>query len=126
MSKTYRVTSAGVNPAADRAHRERMYYISMGLRVPCVLSLFWVHGWWVLLSAAGAIILPWFAVMIGNAVAHGGGEDVDAPEPLQLEALPVADDADGDSNRPQAQPVIVVDVDPQRRSESRDSSGDAA
>ncbi|MBC9943916.1 DUF3099 domain-containing protein [Leucobacter sp. cx-328] len=125
MSKTYRVTSAGVNPAADRAHREKMYYISMGLRVPCVLSLFWVQGWWVLLSAAGAIILPWFAVMIGNAVAHGGGEEVDAPEPLQLEPLVAEEELAGESH-PQAQPVIVVDVDPQRRSGSRDSEGDDA
>lgn len=125
MSKTYRVTSAGVNPAADRAHREKMYYISMGLRVPCVLSLFWVQGWWVLLSAAGAIILPWFAVMIGNAVAHGGGEEVDAPEPLQLEPLVAEEELAGEPH-PQAQPVIVVDVDPQRRSGSRDSEGDDA
>src|SRR5690554_4860116 len=72
MAKSYSVTSAGVNPAEDRAHRMRMYFIAMSLRVACVASLFWVRGWWVLLAAAGAVLLPWFAVMVGNAVAHGG------------------------------------------------------
>ena len=82
MAKSYSVTSAGVNPTEDRAHRMRMYFIAMSLRVLCVVSLFWVRGWWVLAVAAGAILLPWFAVLVGNAVAHGGEETPDAPDPL--------------------------------------------
>lgn len=113
MQKTYRVTSAGVNPDADRAHRERMYYLSMGIRVVCVVSFFWVHGWWILIPAIGSIVLPWFAVMIGNAVAYGGGEEVDAPEPLQLTRPASAND--GEDEAFASPPVIVIDVDPTRR-----------
>ncbi len=112
MPQTYSVTSAGVNPAEDRAHRMRMYFLAMVLRVLCVVSLFWVRGWWVLLVAAGAVILPWFAVMVGNAVAHGGGDAPDAPEPAQLEAAPEA------SGAAAASELIVVDVEPARRADS--------
>ena len=111
MAKSYSVTSAGVNPTEDRAHRMRMYFIAMSLRVLCVVSLFWVRGWWVLAVAAGAILLPWFAVLVGNAVAHGGEETPDAPDPLQLragEAEIVPESA--------ASTLLVVDVNPERRS----------
>ncbi|MGJ0204561.1 DUF3099 domain-containing protein [Leucobacter sp. gxy201] len=110
MSKSYSVTSAGVNPAQDRAHRMRMYYVAMVLRVLCVISLFWVRGWWVLLVGIAVAVLPWFAVMVGNAVAHGGEVEPDAPEPLQLQASTAPaprEDA--------AETLIVVDVEPARR-----------
>ncbi|WP_024355850.1 DUF3099 domain-containing protein [Leucobacter chironomi] len=110
MAKSYSVTSAGVNPAEDRAHRMRMYFVAMSLRVACVTSLFWVRGWWVLLAAAGAVFLPWFAVMVGNAVAHDGGQAPDAPEPLMLEGA--APEAPIDAP---AETLLVVDVEPERR-----------
>lgn len=111
---SYRVTSAGVNPTEDRAHRMKMYFIAMTLRLACVLSLFWVTGWWLVFPIVGAIVLPWFAVMVGNAVAHGGEETVSTPDPLELapgegEDAPAADhDA--------ASELLIVDVEPVRRS----------
>ncbi|WP_427868955.1 DUF3099 domain-containing protein [Leucobacter luti] len=122
MQKSFSVTSAGVNPAEDRAHRMRMYFIAMTLRVACVASLFWLRGWWVLLAAAGAVLLPWFAVMVGNAVAHNPGEAPDAPAPQQLEGgapapEPVARPADA---------VIVVDAEPVRRGADPGSGSGAA
>jgi hypothetical protein len=36
-----------------------------------VLMLF-VHGWWLLVCAAGAIVLPYFAMIVANV--HGTGE----------------------------------------------------
>ena len=110
MAKSYRVTSAGVNPAEDRAHRQRMYYISMILRVVCVASLFWVTGWWVLVAALGAVFLPWFAVMVGNAVAYGGEQDLESPDPRELTATTSTDTpVEHDPG------IIVVDVEPERR-----------
>lgn len=112
MAKSYSVTSAGVNPTEDRAHRMRMYFIAMALRVLCVISLFWVRGWWVLLVGAAAALLPWFAVMVGNAVAHDGGETPDRPEPLQLES---AEGPEAEPEQPAAETLLVVDVEPERR-----------
>lgn len=120
MAKSYSVTSAGVNPAEDRAHRMRMYFIAMSLRVACVASLFWVRGWWVLLAAAGAVFLPWFAVMVGNAVAHNGGEAPDAPAPLQIEGAAADEDPEGTAG-----PLIVVDVEPERRARPSEGSPQA-
>lgn len=108
MSQEYRVTSAGVSAAEDRSHRMRMYFIAMALRVVCVVSLFWVHGWWIILPAVGTVVLPWFAVMVGNAVAQSTREEFDAAEPLEIQA-PEAD-------APVAEPeLIVLDVEPTRR-----------
>lgn len=108
----YSVTSAGVNPAEDRAHRMRMYFIAMSLRVVCVTSLFWVRGWWIVIPVLGSILLPWFAVMVGNAVQHGGVEGVNAPEPLKIEAGSV----DSSAGEPPQVDLLIVDVDPVRRS----------
>lgn len=115
MAKNYSVTSAGVNPAEDRAHRMRMYFIAMSLRVLCVVSLFWVRGWWILLVAAGAILLPWFAVLVGNAVAHGGESQPDAPEPLQLAGSETPEPDASEQTGSPADALIVVEVDPERR-----------
>ena len=108
---SYQVSSAGVNPTEDRAHRMRMYFIAMTLRLACVLSFFWVHGWWVVIPAIGAVALPWFAVMVGNAVAYGGEEQVAAVDTLEVAGPAAAADAP----RPEPE-LLVVDVEPVRRS----------
>lgn len=114
-SPSYSVTSAGVNPAEDRAHRMRMYFIAMTLRLACVLSLFWLRGWWVTIAVAGAIILPWFAVMVGNAVEHGGAKQLKAPDPLEILG---SEPVETETGAVPAEQLLVVDVDPVRRKES--------
>ena len=97
MSEQYSVTSAGVTPAEDRARRMRMYFIAMSLRVVCIASLFWVRGWWILLAAAGSVILPWFAVLVANAVDHSGdgAQSIGEGDQQLIDALTSAG-ADGD------------------------------
>ncbi len=90
MAKQYKVTSVGVNPMKDRAYRIRMYFLTMTVRMACVISLFWVRGPWIILVAAGAIVLPYVAVLIANAVSYVGGQTHEAPAPLELTAA--ADD----------------------------------
>lgn len=108
MAVKYEVTSVAVNPAEDRAHRMRLYFTAMTIRVACVASLFFVRGWWVLLVGAGAVILPYLAVIVANAAANGQGSRPDAPPPLELEAPRAEAD-------PAAQTVIVVDAPAERR-----------
>lgn len=128
---SYSVTSVGVNPAEDRAHRMRMYFIAMSLRVLCVVSLFWLRGWWIVLPAVGSVVLPWFAVMVGNAVAHGGGRSPEAPAPQQLtggEPDPGTRDRAPGRGEPvrASEDIIVLDVDPERRGSARTTGRDAA
>lgn len=48
------------------------YAISMALRVVCLFLCLVVPGWWVLIPAAGVIILPAVAVMLANIVRAPG------------------------------------------------------
>lgn len=118
MAEQYDVTSVGVNPAKDRAYRMRMYFLTMTLRVLCIVSLFWVRGPWVILVGAGAVLLPYFAVLIANAVSHQGGDTPDAPGPLEIashEASPVDMERDTGVDL-STTPLIVVDAPAERRS----------
>ena len=42
------------------------YTVMMSIRVLCLVSLLWVRGWWILIPAAGAVFLPYFAVVVAN------------------------------------------------------------
>ena len=115
MAKQYKLTSVGVNPARDRAYRMRMYFLTMTLRMLCIISLFWVRGPWIILVAIGAIVLPYFAVLIANAVSHVGGTAPDAPTPHELEA-PLAPPEPTGTAAPPSQTIIVIDAPAERRS----------
>lgn len=117
MAEDYRVTSVGVTPAQDRAHRMRLYFIAMSVRMACVASLFFLRGWWILLAAAGAILLPYFAVMIANAVDSNAEARPEQPSPLPIQAASVDRDAPGTTD-PSDQ-LIVLDAPAERRSQSR-------
>ncbi len=120
VTQQYDVTSVGVNPAKDRAYRMRMYFLTMSLRVVCVVSLFWVRGFWIILVGVGAVVLPYIAVLIANAVSHEGGRSPDAPSPLELTgaepaSYPLSDAAAEASPAPG---IIVIDAPAERRSSS--------
>lgn len=102
MAENFNVTGVGQNPGDDRAHRMRFYFISMTLRFLCVASLLWVRGWWVFLPIIGAVVLPYLAVMIGNAAANLN--DSAGPEKIAPQQLTAAQ-----TQSPQ-QKVIVVDA----------------
>ncbi|MBP6996415.1 MAG: DUF3099 domain-containing protein [Phycicoccus sp.] len=61
------VTSVGETLEAEQARRMRRYLITMGIRTACFILAFFAQGWlrWVLM--AGAVILPYIAVVLANA-----------------------------------------------------------
>jgi uncharacterized membrane protein len=66
-----RITTAPINRRDDIAARQRRYLLSMSLRTICfvgaiIASLAGVHWLWPILIA-GAIVLPYFAVVMANA-----------------------------------------------------------
>lgn len=117
MAQQFDVTSVGVNPAEDRAHRMRVYFIAMTVRILCVVSLFWVRGWWVLLVGIAVVVLPYVAVLIANEVAHDGGASPDAPTPLELSATAEPAASEETATTPN---IIVVDAPAERRATSTD------
>jgi len=48
------------------------YSLAMGIRMLCILSLLFVHGWWLVIMAVGAIVLPYIAVVLANVGARPG------------------------------------------------------
>ena len=60
------VTSLPASPDHERHVRMIKYSVAMGIRMVCIVLLLFVQGWWLILCAAGAIFLPYFAVVIAN------------------------------------------------------------
>lgn len=80
------ITGAQRALSDEQTSRTRKYLLSMGIRTACVLGAIIVPGWprWVLI--AGAVVLPYFAVVIANA---GKSRDVSG----ELGVLPQAQPA---------------------------------
>lgn len=75
------ITDAQQSHTADMNGRMIRYAISMGIRLVCIVLAFVFDGWlrWVMI--AGAVILPWIAVVIANA---GGTVDVSSGNPAPV------------------------------------------
>ena len=78
MTKPAAITEIPLSPEQDRPARMARYSIAMGIRVVCIFLCLFAQGWWLLLPAAGAILLPYVAVVIANNV-HRTGSRVERP-----------------------------------------------
>lgn len=78
-AKTVSITELPPSPDAERHSRMIKYAIAQAIRVLCIVAVFFVHGWWVLIPAAGAVFLPYFAVVAANNVRRGGPAVVQRP-----------------------------------------------
>ncbi len=65
--EVFTITEANRSLSNEQAGRTRKYLISMGIRTACVLGAIVVPGWprWFLI--AGAVVLPYLAVVVANA-----------------------------------------------------------
>ncbi|MEX1077627.1 MAG: DUF3099 domain-containing protein [Homoserinimonas sp.] len=91
MAKQQSITSLPRSPEDDRRARMVKYSITMGIRLICIIVCFLVPGYWVIIPAIGAIVLPYIAVVLAN-VSTSSGNDVSRPDRL---ALPPSDDDRG-------------------------------
>jgi hypothetical protein len=67
MAKQQSITSLPRSPQDDRRSRMIQYTVAMSIRVVCIVLCLFVRGWWLLLPAAGAVFLPYVAVVLANA-----------------------------------------------------------
>jgi len=74
MKQQQSITALPLAPDVERHRRAVKYTIAMSIRVLCLISLLFVHGWWLVIPAAGAILLPYFAVVIANVSGAPRGE----------------------------------------------------
>jgi type III secretory pathway component EscV len=77
--EVFTITGAQRGLSVEQSTRTRRYLISMSIRTACVILAIFVPGWprWVFL--AGAVVLPYLAVVIANA-----GRENDEPGQTQL------------------------------------------
>jgi hypothetical protein len=92
MKKVQSITSLPASPDEDRRRRMNRYLIAMGIRMACIVSCVFVPGWWLLLPIAGAIILPYIAVVLAS-VGENTGALVERPGSI----LPVSRRTDAGS-----------------------------
>jgi hypothetical protein len=75
--QAYLVTEAPQSRSAEIGQRQRRYLVMMGIRVVCfvvaVVAFLNGAGWLAMIPAVGAIVLPYFAVVVGNARRQTGG-----------------------------------------------------
>ena len=70
MSKQQSITSLPRSPDDDRHSRMLRYSVTMGIRVVCIALCLFVQGWWLLVCAIGAVVLPYIAVVLANSVTR--------------------------------------------------------
>lgn len=66
MAKVQSATSLEVSPEQERRSRMVKYTIAMSIRVVCIIAGVLVQGPLMWVAFAGAIFLPYFAVVIAN------------------------------------------------------------
>lgn len=71
------------SPDADRRARMIKYSITMAIRFVCIIAMLFVDGWWLVVCAAGAIFLPYFAVIIANVTKAPKPSFVERPSHIQ-------------------------------------------
>jgi len=88
LQKPQSVTNLDISPEEERKSRMVRYLIAMSLRVVCIVAGVYVEGWLMWVCFAGAIFLPYFAVIIANASGSASARSavaVVAPK-LQIES----------------------------------------
>ena len=81
------VTTAHQSRSADLSARKRRYLWMMGIRVACLPFVLIVEGWARWLFIIGAVVLPYFAVVVANAVGSPRSGELTPAEP-ERPALP--------------------------------------
>lgn len=87
------ITSLPLSPELERRNRMIKYSIAMGIRMICVVMLFFVQGWWLLICAVLAVTLPYFAVVIANVHSDPRRAPVVRPGAPELRDRPGGDEA---------------------------------
>lgn len=97
-SEIFTITAAQRALSQEQTGRTRRYLISMAIRTACVVAAIFVPGWprWVLI--AGAVVLPYLAVVVANAGRENDepGDNAHVPDVYRPE-LPAPGLAIGDT-----------------------------
>ncbi|MEJ1180860.1 MULTISPECIES: DUF3099 domain-containing protein [unclassified Pseudarthrobacter] len=85
-SGVHSITDAASAHSEDMRQRMIKYALAMGIRMVCLILIFVVDGWFKLLMVAGAVFLPWIAVVIAN-----GSDKAEIHSDSLLDSAPLAE-----------------------------------
>ena len=88
--KQQSITTLPPSPEAERRSRMIKYTIAMTIRVLCIFAMLFAKGWWLAVFAAGAIFLPYVAVVLANVSGPSRDSEVLRPGGL-VPTTPPAD-----------------------------------
>lgn len=129
--EVHSITSAAPGHSVDMHQRMVRYAVAMGIRVVCIVALFFLDGWFKLIAVAGAVFLPWIAVVIANAQTQGEEYDSELMDHISYGELGAgrSEDADPAASPPHGETILgeTVDDDPDREEPAgQDQDGGAA
>lgn len=92
MAKAQSITTVSESPDDERKSRMLKYTLAMTIRVVCIVVAMFVDGWLMWLAFAGAIFLPYFAVVLANAQGPKPGQISKVTQVIRpVEASPSAE-----------------------------------
>jgi hypothetical protein len=97
--KQQSITTLPPSPEAERRSRMIKYTIAMSIRVACIFAMLFAQGWWLAVFAAGAIFLPYVAVVLANVSGPSRESEVLRPGGL----VPMAPQEPGPATEPPAE-----------------------
>lgn len=86
-AEVHSITSAAPGHSVDMHQRMVRYAVAMGIRMVCIIAIFFLDGWFKLIAVAGAVFLPWVAVVIANAQTKGETYDSEVLDHLTYDEL---------------------------------------
>jgi Protein of unknown function (DUF3099) len=113
-SEVHSITDAAGAHSEDMRQRMIKYAVAMGIRMVCLIMIFVVDGWFKVIAVAGAVFLPWIAVVIANGSdkAEGHSDLLLDSAPLAEIESPVLPDPEGEPGSAVLQGELVKDEDP--------------
>ncbi|MEJ3404073.1 DUF3099 domain-containing protein [Rathayibacter sp. YIM 133350] len=84
MKQPSSITTLPPSPEDERRARMIKYTVAMSIRVVCIIALLFARGWWLAVFAAGAILLPYVAVVLANVGSNPQKAGVLRPGTLAL------------------------------------------
>ncbi|WP_461190377.1 DUF3099 domain-containing protein [Arthrobacter sp. Z4-13] len=123
-SEVHSITDAAGAHSEDMHQRMVKYALAMGIRMVCLILIFVVDGWLKIVMVAGAVFLPWIAVVIanGNDTAEGHSDLLLDSAPLAEIESPPAPSADDEHGSEVLQGELIIDDDETSSGQERRAS----
>lgn len=99
-NQVYLITGASESVAADVRRKNRMYAVTIGVRIASLFVVLMTDGWLQIAIFVIGMLAPWFGVQIANTIRQVQDRSIEVVPPQQAaltEAKQRSEDNDGDT-----------------------------